>query len=55
MEERQERRQKDRANYNEQADIWRTDNQKFEEFERRKTQQKKELMKDYFNSLQTQI
>ena len=35
--------------------IWQKDNEKFDEFEKRKQDQKRTVMKEYFNSLSSQI
>lgn len=52
MDEKNKKRVQDKADYNSQADIWKKDNQKYDEFEAKKTQQKQTIMKQYFNQIQ---
>lgn len=52
MDERNVRKVNQKKEYDEQADIWKKDKEKFEEFENNKMYQKKAVMNIYFNNIQ---
>ncbi|EGR33821.1 hypothetical protein IMG5_036370 [Ichthyophthirius multifiliis] len=55
MEEKEQRAKKEKENYNEQAVIWKNDNELFNQFQDKKNKEKKEVMQTYAGTLKEQM
>lgn len=55
MGEKEQRQKAEKANYNEQATIWKKDNEEFIKFENKKKEDKANIMKTYSSTLKDQM